>query len=113
VKVHFQRPRQASERLVSEAEVHFEEGPLAGMRLLGFGVWKRDEGVMYVTFPSRVTAQGGARLYVDYLRSADGSSGVVRRLKAWILDEYRRQSGGRVDLGLGHASGRDVTPDSR
>jgi hypothetical protein len=90
VKVRFQRPRQGPARLVSEAEVHFEEGPLSGMRLLGFGVWKSDEGVIYVTFPSRVTAQGGARLYVDYLRSADGRPDVVRRLKAWILDEYRK-----------------------
>jgi hypothetical protein len=93
VKVRFRPPKRGPGRLLSEAEVHFEEGPLAGMRLLGFGVWRSDEGVVYVTFPARVTAERGVRRYLDYLRSADDSPDVARRLKAWIVNEYRKQAG--------------------
>jgi hypothetical protein len=43
-QVHF-RPRQhGPESLVGEVEVHFEEGPLAGTRLLGFGLWRSAQG---------------------------------------------------------------------
>lgn len=93
MKVHFKPARHGFKGLVSEAEVHFEEGPLAGLRLLGFGVWRNDEGVAYVTFPSRIIAEGGAKRYVDYLRGVTGSPHVVRRFKAWILDEYRKWVG--------------------
>jgi hypothetical protein len=32
--------------------------------------------------------------YCDYLRSADGRAEAARRLKAWILDEFRKWAGG-------------------
>jgi hypothetical protein len=31
------------ERVVTEAELHFEDGPLAGMRLVGFSLWRSAE----------------------------------------------------------------------
>jgi hypothetical protein len=37
---------------VTEAEIHFEEGPLGGARLVGFCLWKSPDGEVYVTFPS-------------------------------------------------------------
>ena len=75
VQVQFIPRQNGPERLVTEAEIHFEDGPLAGMRLVGFSIWRSTEGELYVTFPSRAFGAGTERKYFDY----------------WILDEYRRQ----------------------
>ena len=86
-------PRQnGPERLVTEAEIHFEDGPLAGMRLVGFSIWRSTEGELYVTFPSRAFGAGTERKYFDYLRAVDGSAETVKAVKAWILEEYRKQA---------------------
>jgi hypothetical protein len=92
MRVQFVARENAPERLVTEAEVHFEEGPLAGTRLVGFCLWKSPDGEVYVTFPSRAFGAGSERRYFDYLRSVDGTLDVVKRVKAWILDEYRKET---------------------
>jgi hypothetical protein len=92
MRVCFRPPTHGPERLLSEAEIHFEEGLLGGTRLLGFGVWRNTDGHLYVTFPSRTKGTGKDRLYVDYLRNADGEREAVRRIKAWILEEYRKRT---------------------
>jgi hypothetical protein len=78
------------ERLVCEAELHFDEGPLAGMRLVGFSLWRSAEGDIYVTFPSRAFGTATDRKYFDYLRAVDGSAEAVKHVKDWILEEYRK-----------------------
>ena len=88
--VQFVARENGPERLVTEAEVHFEDGPLAGMRLVGFSLWRSPEGEVYVTFPSRAFGAGGERRYFDYLRAQDGDGETVKRVKAWIIDAYRR-----------------------
>ncbi len=90
MRVQFVARENGPERLVSEAEVHFDEGPLAGSKLVGFSLWKSPEGEVYVTFPSRAFGAGSERRYFDYLRSVDGTLDVVKRVKAWIVDEYRK-----------------------
>ncbi len=91
MKVHFSEREGAPERLVCEAEIHFDdEGPLAGTRLLGFSLWRSPEGEVYVTFPSRAFGAGSERRFFDYLRAIDGTAEPVKRVKAWILDEYHR-----------------------
>ena len=92
VQVQFTPRQNGPERLVTEAEIHFEDGPLAGMRLVGFSLWRSTEGELYVTFPSRAFGAGTERKYFDYLRAVDGSSETVKAVKAWILEEYRRQA---------------------
>ena len=93
MRVQFVARENGPERLVTEAEIHFEEGPLAGTRLVGFCLWKSPDGEVYVTFPSRAFGAGGSeRRYFDYLRSVDGTLDVVKRVKAWILDEYRKET---------------------
>jgi len=89
-QVHFVPRENGPERLVTEAEVRFEDGPLAGMRLVGFCLWKSPEGEVYVTFPSRAFGAGAERRYFDYLRATDGTAEAVKAVKAWILDEYRK-----------------------
>ena len=89
MKVHFVARENGPDRLVSEAEIHFQEGPLKGTRLVGFCLWKSPEGEVYVTFPSRAFGSGAERRYFDYLRSIDGTADALKVVKAWILEEYR------------------------
>ena len=90
MRVQFVQKENQPEKLVCEAEVLFEEeGPLTGMKLVGFSLWRSPEGEVYVTFPSRAFGAGNERRYFDYLRSAEGTAADVKKVKAWILDEFR------------------------
>ncbi len=54
---------------LADAELHFTEGPLAGLRLLGFAVWERRTGVgRNVTFPARTYSVNGERRSFALLR---------------------------------------------
>jgi hypothetical protein len=90
MRVVFVERDNAPERLVCEAEVVFEAeaGPLAGMKLVGFSLWRSPEGEVYVTFPSRAFGSGTERRFFDFLRSVEGTSADAKRVKAWILDAY-------------------------
>jgi hypothetical protein len=93
MRVQFVARENGPERLVCEAEILFgDEGPLAGLKLVGFSLWKGADGEVYVTFPSRAFGAGSERKYFDYLRSEDGTLETVKRLKAWIVDEYRNSA---------------------
>ena len=82
------------ERLVCEAELVFgENGPLAGLKLVGFCLWRGAEGEVYVTFPARAFGAGSERRFCDLLRASDGDSAAVKHLKAWIVAEHQRQNG--------------------
>jgi hypothetical protein len=90
MRVEFVARENGPERLVAEAEIHFEEGPLSGTKLVGFSLWRGADGEVYVTFPSRAFGAGSERKYFDFLRSEDGTLDVVKRVKVWIVDEYRK-----------------------
>ena len=93
MRVQFVARDNGPERLVCEAELVFdEEGPLAGMKLVGFCLWRDAEGEVFVTFPSRAFGAGSERRYFDYLRSVDGTGAEIKRIKAWILEEHRAAS---------------------
>jgi hypothetical protein len=89
--VQFVARENGPERLVSEAELVFgpECGPLSGTKLVGFSLWRSPEGEVYVTLPSRAFGVGGERRFFDYLRSAEGTAGEVKKVKEWILGEFR------------------------
>jgi hypothetical protein len=89
MRVQFVEKVNGPERLVCDAEVVFEEEPLSGMKLVGFSLWRGTDGDVYVTFPSRAFGAGTERKYFDYLRSTEGLSAEVKRVKDWILGEYR------------------------
>jgi hypothetical protein len=93
VRVRFVRVGNPPERMVCEAEIVFgpEAGPLAGMKMVGFSLWRSPEGETYITFPSRAFGAGSERRYFDYLRSDDGEGHLgsnAKRVKAWILAEW-------------------------
>jgi hypothetical protein len=91
MRVVFQERSNGPERLVCEAEVVFEAecGPLAGMKLVGFSVWRSPDGEVFASFPSRAFGTGSERRYFDLLRSVDGQAADSKRVKSWILAEYR------------------------
>lgn len=91
MRVVFVERENAPERLVCEAEIVFEAeaGVLAGMKLVGFSLWRSPEGEVYVTFPSRPFGTGSERRFFDYLRSVEGQAADTKRVKAWILEQFR------------------------
>jgi hypothetical protein len=84
---------------LADVEIHFEEGLLAGMKLVGCSVWRSKKGeAPTVLVPSRsyATAGGGVRYY-ELLRgsASDGAETpderkAVRRFKEYIRDEYKK-----------------------
>jgi hypothetical protein len=91
MRVVFQERANGPERLVCEAEVVFEAecGPLAGMKLVGFSLWRSPDGEVFASFPSRAFGTGSDRRYFDLLRSVEGQAMDAKRVKSWILEQYR------------------------
>ena len=73
---------------LAEAEVHFIQGPLEGLKLVGFAVWERKTGTgRNVTFPARQYSVGGERRSFALLRPiADVTS--QNRIRDLILQAY-------------------------
>ena len=93
MRVEFVEHQNGPERLVCDAEIVFEdEGPLGGMKLVGFGLWRGAEGSVYVTFPSRAFGSGTERKFFDYLRTQQGGVEGARRVKDWILGAYHARA---------------------
>ena len=54
---------------LADAELHFTEGPLEGLKLIGFGIWeRRSGGGRNVTFPARQYSVNGERRSFALLR---------------------------------------------
>ena len=73
---------------LAEAELHFTEGPLEGLKLIGFSVWERRSGNgRNVTFPARQYAVNGERRSFALLRPiADVSA--QNRVRDLVLEAY-------------------------
>lgn len=111
MRVAFVARTGGPQSLICEAEIHFDDtGPLAGMKLVGFALWRGGDGMLFVTFPSRAFGVGSERRFFDYLRSAEGELAAVRRVKDWILSAYR---GEPADSPMVPASPAASTPEAR
>jgi hypothetical protein len=80
---------------LADAEVHFIEGDLQGLRLLGFAVWERRNGVgRNVTFPARTYSVNGERRSFSLLRPATDQNAQdrVRDLVLQAYSEYESQA---------------------
>lgn len=73
---------------LADAELHFSEGALDGLKLIGFGVWERRNGNgRSVTFPARQYSVNGERRSFALLRPlVDG--GAQDRLRDLIIKAY-------------------------
>ena len=73
---------------LADAELHFTEGVLEGLKLIGFSVWeRRGGGGRNVTFPARSFSVNGARRSFALLRPVTDSTGQDR-LRELILQAY-------------------------
>ena len=82
--------KQTPSGKLADAELHFTEGALEGLKLIGFAIWeRRSGGGRNVTFPARTYAVNGERRSFSLLRPiADASSqNSVRDL---VLDAYAK-----------------------
>src|SRR5467141_3944935 len=74
---------------LAEAELHFTEGPLEGLKLIGFSIWERRVGNgRNVTFPARSYSVNGERRTFALLRPATGDATVQERVRELILEAY-------------------------
>ena len=73
---------------LADAELHFTEGVLEGLKLVGFAVWERRSGSgRNVTFPSRQYTVSGDRRSFALLRPvADAAS--QERVRDLVLQAY-------------------------
>ena len=74
---------------LAEAELHFEDGHLQGLKLVGFAVWERRNGTgRNVTFPSRQYSVNGERRSFALLRPVTDSTSQDR-VRDLILQAYQ------------------------
>jgi len=73
---------------LADVELHFTDGPLAGLKLIGFAVWeRRSNNGRNVTFPARSYAVNGERRSFALLRPITDMD-VNARLRDAILNAY-------------------------
>lgn len=85
---------------LADAELHFNDGPLEGLKLIGFGIWeRRGDNRRNVVFPARTYSVNGDRRSFALLRPIAVTDGQ-ERIKALILEaysEYEERAGQAVD----------------
>src|SRR3954469_24075558 len=74
---------------LADVELHFADGPLDGLKLIGFAVWeRRGANGRNVTFPARSYAVNGERRSLALLRPLNGGLDANNRLREVILQAY-------------------------
>ena len=74
---------------LADAELHFSEGVLDGLKLIGFAVWeRRNAGARNVTFPARQYSVNGERRSFSLLRPITDAA-AQERLRELILHAYQ------------------------
>jgi hypothetical protein len=73
---------------LADAELHFSEGALEGLKLIGFSVWERRNGTgRNVTFPARQYSVNGERRSFSLLRPIVDAT-AQDRIRDLILRAY-------------------------
>ena len=73
---------------LADAELHFAEGPLDGLKLIGFAIWERRAGnSRNVTFPARQYSINGERRSFALLRPIVDTL-AQDRIRDLILEAY-------------------------
>ncbi len=103
MRVHYiLNPGVAPESKLADVEIHFEEGILSGLKLVGCSVWrsKKGEGPT-VLIPSRSYATAAGVRYFELLRPSEeggtgeeaGGKAATRKFRQYIRDEYMKITG--------------------
>src|SRR5881296_635183 len=80
---------------LADAELHFTDGELDGLKLIGFAIWERRGGNgRNVTFPARQYAVNGERRSFALLRPISDTSAQerVRELVLQAFAEYEERA---------------------
>jgi hypothetical protein len=73
---------------LADAELHFTDGVLDGLKLIGFGIWeRRNGGGRNVTFPARQYSVNGERRSFSLLRPILDAT-AQDRVRDMILQAY-------------------------
>ncbi len=73
---------------LADAELHFTEGPLAGLKLIGFSIWETRGGTTRnVTFPARSYSVNGERRSFALLRPIKDVT-AQEAVREAVLDAY-------------------------
>lgn len=81
---------------MADVEIHFEEGFLAGLKLVGVSVWRgKKDSQPVVVAPSRSYASANGVRYYELLKPSDetaekGNRQEMHRFKEYIRNEYLR-----------------------
>src|SRR5947199_1605406 len=82
---------------LADAELHFTDGPLAGLKLIGFAVWERRTGTgRNVTFPARQYSVNGERRSFALLRPTVDST-AQNGIRDLILEAYEAFAGAQIE----------------
>jgi hypothetical protein len=74
---------------LADAELHFSDGPLVGLKLIGFAVWERRGGNgRNVTFPARTYVANGERRTYALLRPLVDTT-AQSQLREAILEAFQ------------------------
>lgn len=74
---------------LADAELHFEDGALEGLKLIGFGIWERRGGTgRNVTFPARQYSVNGERRSFALLRPIVDAT-AQDRIRELVLQAYQ------------------------
>ncbi|HKY22881.1 MAG TPA: hypothetical protein VJM31_16825 [Vicinamibacterales bacterium] len=73
---------------LADAELHFTEGVLEGLKLIGFAVWQQRTGAgRNVTFPARQYSVNGERRSFALLRPV-GDTSAQEQVRDLVLQAY-------------------------
>jgi hypothetical protein len=75
---------------LADAELHFTEGVLDGLKLIGFSIWesRAKSGGRNVLFPARQYSVNGERRSFSLLRPAEGDATAQDKVRELILQAY-------------------------
>jgi hypothetical protein len=77
---------------LADAELHFEDGLLAGLKLVGFAVWARRDGTgCTVSFPARQFVVHGERRNFALLRAV-GDLAAQQALRSSIMESFQQRA---------------------
>lgn len=108
---------------LAEAEIHFTDGPLEGLKLIGFAIWERRTGGeigttgrrLNVTFPARTYSVNGERRSFALLRPISDTN-AQDRIREAILEAYadfiNPSDASTHDQYTGQPKQAQTTPDS-
>ena len=81
---------------LADAELHFSDGPLEGLKLIGFGIWERKTGAgRNVTFPARTYSVNGERRSFSLLRPLADTT-AQNKIRDLIREAYGEHAGAEV-----------------